>query len=167
MACGRPEADSAPIVYVHGQPGRTNASVRTLERTAATLTASDLATGKTVPLINYQADPVEMKLLHMITGDPKRTATDALFANPDFWLDSSLPSSCAKTVLACEPSGGAQSPAAAGSSAGLINAANGLLGQASALAGEQQAAGPPVRVTSARSRRGRSRRSSRWRAAWW
>ena len=80
--------------------------MRTLERTAATLTASDLATGKTVPLINYQADPVEMKLLHMITGDPKRTATDALFANPDFWLDSSLPSSCATTALVCEPSGG-------------------------------------------------------------
>jgi hypothetical protein len=100
------QADSAPIVYVHGQPGRTSASVRTLERTAATLTASDLATGKTVPLINYQADPVEMKLLHMITGDPKRTATDALFANPDFWLDSSLPSSCARTALVCEPSGG-------------------------------------------------------------
>jgi hypothetical protein len=100
------QADAAPIVYVHGQPGRTSASVRTLERTAATLTASDLATGKTVPLINYQADPVEMKLLHMITGDPRRTATDALFANPDFWLDSSLPSSCAKTALVCEPSGG-------------------------------------------------------------
>jgi hypothetical protein len=100
------QADSAPIVYVHGQPGRTSASVRTLERTAATLTASDLATGKTVPLINYQADPVEMKLLHMITGDPRRTATDALFANPDFWLDSSLPSSCARTALVCEPSGG-------------------------------------------------------------
>jgi hypothetical protein len=74
------QADSAPIVYVQG---RTSASVRTLERTAATLTASDLATGKTVPLINYQADPVEMKLLHMITGDPRRTATDALFANPE------------------------------------------------------------------------------------
>ena len=58
------EADSAPIVYVHGQPGRTNSPVRSLERTAATATADDLATGKTVPLINYMADPVELKLLH-------------------------------------------------------------------------------------------------------
>ena len=99
-------ADSAPIVYVHGQPGRANASVRTLERTAAKLTALDVAHGKTVKLTNYLADTVEMKLLHMITGDPKRTATLALFANPDFWLDSSLPSSCGTKVLVCEPSGG-------------------------------------------------------------
>jgi hypothetical protein len=96
-------ADSAPIVYVHGQPGRTDASVRTLERTAATVTADDLATGKTVQLVNYMADPVEMKLLHMITGDPKRTATVALFGNPDFWL-SSGPASCGTSCVS-EPSG--------------------------------------------------------------
>jgi hypothetical protein len=99
------QADSAPILYVHGQPGRTDTSVRALERTAATLTASDVATGKTVPVVNYMADPVEMKLLHMITGDPKRTATVAVFGNPDFWLDSSVPDSCGN-VLTCEPSGG-------------------------------------------------------------
>jgi len=99
------QADSAPILYVHGQPGRTDTSVRALERAAATLTADDVATGKTVPVVNYMADPVEMKLLHMITGDPKRTATVAVFGNPDFWLDSSVPSSCGN-VLTCEPSGG-------------------------------------------------------------
>jgi hypothetical protein len=96
-------ADSAPIVYVHGQPGRTDASVRALEQTAATVTADDLATGKTVKLINYMADPVEMKLLHMITGDPKRTATVALFANPDFWLSSGT-ASCGTSCVS-EPSG--------------------------------------------------------------
>ena len=69
------QADSAPIVYVHHQPGRANASVRALERAAGALTAADLAHGTTVPVTNYMADPVEMKLLHMITGDPKRTAT--------------------------------------------------------------------------------------------
>ncbi len=97
-------ADSAPIIYVHHQPGRTATSVRTLERAAATLTAKDLATGKTVKLTNYLADPVEMKLLHMITGDPKRTATLALFANPDFWL-SSGPASCGTSCVS-EPAGG-------------------------------------------------------------
>jgi hypothetical protein len=99
------QADSAPILYVHGQPSRTQTSVRALERTAATLTADDVATGKTVPVVKYLADPVEMKLLHMITGDPKRTATLAAFGNPDFWLDSSVPDSCG-TALTCEPSGG-------------------------------------------------------------
>ena len=99
------QADSAPIVYVHHQPGRTNTSVRALERAAATLTADDVATGKTVQVVNYMADTVEMKLLHMITGDPKRTATVAVFGNPDFWLDSSVPTGCGN-VLTCEPSGG-------------------------------------------------------------
>jgi hypothetical protein len=97
-------ADSAPIVYVHNQPGRTDASVRTLERAAATVTANDLATGKTVKLIRYQADPVEMKLLHMITGDPKRTPTVALFANTDFWLSSGS-ASCGTSCVS-EPAGG-------------------------------------------------------------
>jgi len=96
-------ADSAPIIYVHGQPGRTAGTVRTMERTAARLTADDLATGQTVKLTNYLADPVEMNLLHMITGDPKRTATFALFANPDFWLSSGA-ASCGSSCFS-EPSG--------------------------------------------------------------
>ena len=96
-------ADSAPIVYVHHQPGRTVPAVRTLERTAAKLTADDLATGKTVKLVNYMADPVEMKLLHMITGDPKRTATAALFGNTDFWLSAGS-ASCGVSCVS-EPAG--------------------------------------------------------------
>jgi hypothetical protein len=97
------QADSAPIIYVHGKPGRTASSVRTMEQAAAGLTADDLATGQTVKLTNYLADPVEMNLLHMITGDPKRTATLALFANPDFWLSSGS-SSCGSSCVS-EPSG--------------------------------------------------------------
>jgi hypothetical protein len=97
-------ADSAPIIYTRGQPARTAPSVRTMEQTAASLTADDLATGKTVKLTNYLADPVEMNLLHMVTGDPKRTGTFALFANPDFWL-SSGPASCGSSCVS-EPAGG-------------------------------------------------------------
>jgi hypothetical protein len=97
-------ADSAPIVYVHHQPARTDSSVRALERTAGTVTADDLATGKTVRLINYMADPVEMKNLHMITGDPKRTGTVALFGNTDFWLSSGS-ASCGTSCVS-EPAGG-------------------------------------------------------------
>jgi hypothetical protein len=97
------EADSAPIIYVHGQPARTAAPVRTMEQAAAGLTADDLAAGRTVKLTNYLADPVEMNLLHMVTGDPKRTGTFALFANPDFWLSSGS-SSCGSSCVS-EPSG--------------------------------------------------------------
>ena len=59
--------------------------------------------GRTVPLTNYLADPVEMNILHMVTGDPKRTGTFALFANPDFWLSSGS-ASCGSSCVS-EPSG--------------------------------------------------------------
>ena len=97
-------ADSAPVIYVHGQPARTAAPVRTLEQATARLSALDLATGKTVRLTRYLADPVELKLLHMITGDPKRTPSFVMFANPDFYL-SSGPASCGASCVS-EPSGG-------------------------------------------------------------
>ncbi len=97
-------ADSAPVIYVHGQPGRTDSSVRALEQAAAKLTGDDLATGKTgVPLTNYMADPVELRILHMVTGDPKRTPTLVLFGNTDFWLSSGS-ASCGTSCFS-EPTG--------------------------------------------------------------
>jgi hypothetical protein len=96
-------ADSAPIVYVHGQPARSAAPVRAMERAAAGLVADDLASGGSVRLTKYLADPVEMNILHMVTGDPKRTGTFALFANPDFWLSSGS-AKCGSSCVS-EPSG--------------------------------------------------------------
>jgi len=96
-------ADSAPVIYVHGQAAATSAPVRAMERAAAGLAANDLATGQTVALTSYLADPAEMNILHMITGDPKRTGTFALFANPDFGL-SSGPASCGSSCVS-EPTG--------------------------------------------------------------
>jgi hypothetical protein len=97
-------ADSAPVVYVHGQPARTDPSVRSLEQAAGSLRGSDLANGQTYRLTNYMADPVELKILHMITGDPKRTPTVVMFDNPNFWLSSGSPS-CGKSCFS-EPKGG-------------------------------------------------------------
>jgi hypothetical protein len=34
------------------------------------------------------ADPVEMKLLHMVTGDPQRTPTFVMFGNPDYFFQT-------------------------------------------------------------------------------
>jgi len=96
-------ADSAPVIYVHGQPAGSSPPVRAMERAAAGLTAPDLATGQGVLLTNYLADPLEMNILHMVTGDPKRTGTFALFANPDFWL-SSGPAKCGSSCVS-QPSG--------------------------------------------------------------
>jgi hypothetical protein len=44
-----------------------------------------------------------MNILHMTTGDPKRTGTFALFANPDFGLGSG-PASCGSSCVS-EPGG--------------------------------------------------------------
>jgi hypothetical protein len=97
-------ADSAPAIYVHGQPARTAPEVRALEQATDHLSADDLATGKTVRLTRYLADPVELKLLHMVTADPKRTPSFVMFANPDFWLSGGS-ASCGKSCVS-EPSGG-------------------------------------------------------------
>jgi hypothetical protein len=98
------EADSAPGIYVHGQPGRTAPAVRSLEQAAARLTGDDLATGQAQRLTGYLADPVEMKILHMVTSDPKRTPTLVLFGNDNFWLSSG--SATCGTSCFSEPKGG-------------------------------------------------------------
>jgi hypothetical protein len=97
--------DASPSIFVHGQPARADVSLRALERSAATLTGHDLATGQTgVRLTNYLADPVELKILHMLTGDPKRTPSLVVFGNTDFWQESD-PTICGKSVTFCEPAG--------------------------------------------------------------
>ena len=98
------ESDSAPGIYVHGQPGRTNPAVRALEQATARLTGRNLASGQTQRLTNYLADPVELKILHMVTGDPKRTPTMVMFGNDNFWLTSG-PASCGKSCFT-QPKGG-------------------------------------------------------------
>jgi hypothetical protein len=82
----RLHTDSAPFVYVTGQPARTSPTVRTLGRALATVTAYDPYKKAVVKLTNYLADPVEMQVLHMITADPARTPTLAMFATPDFYV---------------------------------------------------------------------------------
>jgi hypothetical protein len=82
-------ADSAPFIFLNKQPGRTDPIVRSFERGVAQLTAPDPYKGQTVNLANYLADPVELNVLHMITGDPARTPTLAMFANPDYYLYTS------------------------------------------------------------------------------
>jgi hypothetical protein len=97
-------ADSAPAIYSRGQPGRTDQAVRALERATAGLTGDDLASGQTQRLTSYLADPVELNILHMVTGDPKRTPTLVMFGNDNFWL-SSGPAGCGTSCFS-EPKGG-------------------------------------------------------------
>jgi hypothetical protein len=79
-------ADSAPNFYLDDNPARGDASTRAIERAVGGLTATNPITNKTDTLTNYMADSVEMKLLHLITGDPARTPTFTMFANPNYYL---------------------------------------------------------------------------------
>jgi hypothetical protein len=83
-------SDSAPTVYVIGNPVRTQPALRQLERDVAAAKAPDPYIGtQTYPLALYLADKVGEKTLHMVTADPQRTPSFTLFANPDYFITTS------------------------------------------------------------------------------
>jgi hypothetical protein len=84
-------SDDAPTIYITGNPSRTDPIVRNFEHGLAALTAANPITGNTDTLTQFMADPVEMKLLHMVTADPARTPTLTMFANPDYFLFAGAP----------------------------------------------------------------------------
>jgi hypothetical protein len=79
-------SDSAPNFYLNGNPARTDPTVRTFERSTGAITATNPISGVNQKMFDFMADPVEMKLLHMVTGDPLRTPTFTGFANPDYFV---------------------------------------------------------------------------------
>src|SRR5262249_40186564 len=102
--------DDAPTIYIPGQPGPNDSSVRQLEKTMASLSAvnphtglseSLLGTGLGPELQGALVDPIGQKLLHMNTlADPNRTPTFTFFGNPNFFfIPSSPPGSTAPTVF--------------------------------------------------------------------
>jgi hypothetical protein len=83
-------SDSAPTVYVTGNPAASNPDVRQLERNLAAAKAVDPYAGSApIPVMRFMADPVGEKALHMVNTDPQRTPTFTYFANPDFFLYNS------------------------------------------------------------------------------
>ncbi len=80
--------DMVPVFYVEGEPAIGAPIAREYERDAATLTAVSPITGATDQLTKALADPVELKLLHMVTGDPIRTPTFVMFGNPDWYWET-------------------------------------------------------------------------------
>jgi hypothetical protein len=91
-------SDSAPAIYITGNPARDAAVTRAFERALGNVTAVDPRDGATDTLTRYLADPVEMKLLHMITADPARTPTLTMFADPDYFLFAGAPNCAAPCV---------------------------------------------------------------------
>jgi hypothetical protein len=84
-------SDSAPAVYITGHPSRDASVTRAFERATGKLAAVNPITGNTDTIAQAMADPVELKLLHMITADPPRTPTFVLFADPNYFLFAGAP----------------------------------------------------------------------------
>ncbi len=95
-------SDSAPTVYITGNPARDAAVTRTFERATGNLTAANPITGNVDTLTQFLADPVEMQLLHMITSDPARTPTFTMFADPNYFLFAGAPN-CTTPCLTENP----------------------------------------------------------------
>src|SRR4051812_15787131 len=84
-------ADMAPTIYITGNPSRTDAVTRTFGRTLGQLHETNPYTGQGEDLSVALADPVGMKALHMVTADPQRTPTLAMFAQPDWFFFAAAP----------------------------------------------------------------------------
>jgi hypothetical protein len=85
------ENDTAPEFYLTGNPAPDTAVARTFEHDVASLTNplntySGTANEK---ITNYLANPVEEGILHFVNADSARTPTLAMFAKPDYYLQSS------------------------------------------------------------------------------
>jgi hypothetical protein len=92
--------DTSPQFFLEGNPGPGTPTVRAFEHGVAGLTADDPYTGNAnQPLTLDLANPVEESILHMTDADPARTATLAMFANPDYFLSPSTNTTCVPSGL--------------------------------------------------------------------
>jgi hypothetical protein len=82
------ENDTAPEIYVTGNPSASSLGVRNLEHDVAGLTANNPYTGGSQPVTNYLADPTEEAILHFVDADPARTPTFAMFGKPDYFFSN-------------------------------------------------------------------------------
>jgi hypothetical protein len=82
--------DSAPTFYVNGQPGRTDPTLRQMERNVAGLNAVDpYVSSSPAPVFVRMADPVEERTLHMVNSDPARTPSFTGFGDPNYFITAS------------------------------------------------------------------------------
>lgn len=82
-------SDSAPVTWVTGKPGPSNAAVRTAEQTLAATTVTNLYTGAIDDLFVAFADAPELTALHQASlGDPARVPTFIPFGNDDYFFET-------------------------------------------------------------------------------
>jgi hypothetical protein len=84
-------SDDAPTIYLTGNPARDALVTRNFDRATGALTAVNPYNNQLEHLTLGLADPIEMKLLHMVTADPARTPTLTMFARPDYFLFAGAP----------------------------------------------------------------------------
>jgi hypothetical protein len=87
-------SDMAPNVYINGNPGRESTIARDLEKVMSRIEVTNPLSGVHEHLIAAMADPVEEKVLHMVTADPARTPTFTPFAQGDYFLNASSTTPC-------------------------------------------------------------------------
>src|SRR4051794_3374857 len=94
-------SDMAPNVYINGNPARDSAKARNLEQAMSDMQVTNPLSGKMEHVFAAMADPVEEKLLHMVTADPARTPTITPFAQGDYFLNAAggTPTPCANNDL--------------------------------------------------------------------
>lgn len=95
-------ADSAPTIYIDGNPGPSDSVTRRLEQDASRLTVTNPITSAVESVTEALAGPAEMKLLHMVTSDPFRTPTFTLFGRPDYFFFIRGPANCTTPCVTVE-----------------------------------------------------------------
>jgi hypothetical protein len=93
--------DSAPGIWINGNPAQSDPITRKLEREAAGLIGYDPIVGGTNQIMAALADHAEQALLHMVTSDPQRTPNFILFSNPDYFFFGFA--GCGKPIAQCFP----------------------------------------------------------------
>ncbi len=76
-------------MYVRGQPGLHDGTLRQLERDTAAMRADNPYSGaQQEHIVKYQAGGVEERILHMQTADPLRKPSYTMFPVPDYFFAS-------------------------------------------------------------------------------
>lgn len=93
--------DSAPSFYINGQPQAVdangtivlNATLRAFEQKVGSLVAFDpyFEATRLTPVARYLVDAPTLKAIHMINADSRRTMSFTMFAQPDYFFQTSSP----------------------------------------------------------------------------
>jgi hypothetical protein len=94
--------DSAPDIYLSGNPAQNSSTLRAFERASGTVSVTNPISGATDTIAQAMANHAEFQMLHMQTFDPNRTPSFTIFANPDYFVTGSTACGTSKKpAMAC------------------------------------------------------------------